>query len=146
MNSAANSHAPFAARRRRLLDSLAQGVAVIPTAPEQVRNRDAHYAYRPDSYFHYLSGFPEPEAVMVLIAGDAPRSILFCRDKDMEREIWDGFRHGPEAARETFAFDEAYSISCFDQKLAELLADQPALWCGARGLAAGTPGTKSSET
>lgn len=121
-------HAPFAARRQRLLETLAQGVAVIPTAPEQVRNRDAHYAYRPDSYFHYLSGFPEPEAVIVLIAGDHPKSILFCRDKDMEREIWDGFRHGPEAARETFAFDEAHSIKDFDRLVPDLLADQPALW------------------
>ena len=119
---------PFKHRRNGLLQHMAQGVAVIPTAPEQVRNRDAHYAYRPDSYFHYLSGFPEPEAVIVLIAGDHPKSILFCRDKDMEREIWDGFRYGPEAARDTFGFDEAHSITAFDRMLPELLADQPALW------------------
>ena len=107
------------------------GVAVIPTAPERLRNRDTHYPYRADSYFHYLTGFPEPEAILVLVAsaGDnAAQSILFCRDKDIEKEIWDGFRHGPEAAREVFALDAAHSVAEFDAKLAELLADQPAIW------------------
>lgn len=104
------------------------GVAVIPTSPERVRNRDTTFPYRADSYFHYLSGFPEPEAILVLMAGDAPQSILFCRDKDIEKEIWDGFRYGPDAAREAFGFDAAHSIKEFDTKLAELLADQPALW------------------
>ena len=104
------------------------GVAVIPTAPERVRNRDTHYPYRADSYFHYLSGFPEPEAVLVLVAGARPQSILFCRDKDVEKEIWDGFRHGPEAACASFGFDAAYPIGDFDSRLIDQLADQPALW------------------
>lgn len=104
------------------------GVAVIPTAPERVRNRDTTFPYRADSYFHYLTGFPEPEAVLVLIAGDKPQSILFCREKDIEKEIWDGFRYGPAGACETFGFDAAHPIGEFDAKLAELLADQPALW------------------
>lgn len=121
---------PFAARRDRLLQAMAPGVAVIPTAPEQVRNRDTHYPYRSDSYFHYLSGFPEAEAVLVLVAGDAPKSILFCRTKHEEREIWDGYRYGPEAAKEAFAFDEAYPIEELDAKLPELLANQPVLWTG----------------
>ncbi|RTL51425.1 MAG: M24 family metallopeptidase [Rhodocyclaceae bacterium] len=120
--------APFLARRQRLQETMAQGVAVIPTAPEQVRNRDAHFPFRSDSYFHYLSGFPEPEAVIVLVAGDAPKSILFCRDKDMEREIWDGYRYGPAAAKEVFAFDEAHSITELEAKLPELIANQPLLW------------------
>lgn len=107
------------------------GVAVIPTAPERVRNRDAHFPYRADSYFQYLTGFNEPEAVLVLVAGDrsaAPQSILFCREKNLEREIWDGFRYGPEAAREAFGFDAAQPVDEFDARIAELLADQPALW------------------
>ncbi len=104
------------------------GLAVIPTAPERLRNRDTHYPYRADSYFHYLTGFPEPEAVLVLVAGERPQSILFCREKDVEKEIWDGFRHGPEAARKTFGFDAAHPVGELDAKLAELLADQPALW------------------
>jgi Xaa-Pro aminopeptidase len=119
---------PFSQRRLSLLARMGEGIAVIPTAPERVRNRDTTFPYRADSYFHYLSGFPEPEAVLVLIAGSSPQSILFCRDKDVEKEIWDGFRHGPEAAPAAFGFDAAYSIREFDAKLPELLADQPALW------------------
>jgi len=107
---------------------MAAGVAVIPTAPELLRNRDTHFPFRADSYFHYLSGFPEPEAVLVLVAGDRPQSILFCREKDVDKEIWDGFRHGPEAAREAFGFDAAHPIGELDAQLAELLADQPVLW------------------
>lgn len=104
------------------------GVALIPTAPERIRNRDTTFPYRADSYFHYLTGFPEPDAVLVLVAGDQPKSLLFCRDKDLEKEIWDGFRFGPDGAREIFGFDAAHSITELDAKLAELLADQPALW------------------
>ena len=114
-------------RRERFLQSLQAGVAVIATAPGQVRNRDSHYAYRHDSYFYYLSGFDEPEAVLVLVAGSEPRSILFCRDKDVEREIWDGYRYGPEKAKEVFGLDEAYSISQLDEKIPELLGNQPRL-------------------
>jgi len=123
--------APFQQRRLALLarmNAAGGGIAVIPTAPEHIRNRDTHFPYRSDSYFHYLSGFPEPEAVLVLIAGDTPQSILFCREKDVEKEIWDGFRHGPDGAREVFGCDAAYPIGEFDGRLAELLADQPALW------------------
>jgi Xaa-Pro aminopeptidase len=123
--------APFHQRRLSLLaqmDARGGGVAVIPTAPELMRNRDTSFPYRADSYFHYLTGFPEPEAVLVLVAGKTPQAILFCRDKDVEKEIWDGFRYGPEAASAAFGCDAAHSIKDFDAKLAELLADQPALW------------------
>jgi Xaa-Pro aminopeptidase len=112
-------------RRRRLAQSMAEGVAVVPTAPERLRNRDTHFPYRFDSHFYYLTGFAEPEAVLVLTAQG--KSILFCRERSEEREIWDGFRHGPEAARERFAFDEAYPIAALDEKLVELLENQPAL-------------------
>ncbi len=117
----------FKARRQALMEKIGQGVAVIPTAAEAVRNRDSHYPYRFDSYFYYLTGFDEPEAVLVLLAGESPKSILFCRDKDMEREIWDGFRHGPAGALEAFGFDEAYSIDELDQRIGEYLANQPQL-------------------
>jgi Xaa-Pro aminopeptidase len=119
---------PFQQRRTRLLDRMQAGVAVIPTALERHRNRDTTYPYRADSYFHYLTGFPEPEAVLVLVAGTTPKSILFCREKDLNKEIWDGFRHGPDGAREFFGLDEAHPIAEFDKMLPELLADQPALW------------------
>ena len=116
------------ARRARLAQAMQGGVAVLPTAPERVRNRDTHYPYRYDSYFYYLSGFPEPDAVLVIVDGAQPRSLLFCREKNEERETWDGFRFGPEAARERFGFDEVHPIATLDAKLIELLADQPALY------------------
>src|SRR6267378_8518520 len=90
----------YSERRRRLAEAMAAGVAVIPTAPERVRNRDTHFPYRFDSHFYYLSGFPEPDAALVIVAGSTPKSLLFCRSRDEEREIWDGFRYGPETARE----------------------------------------------
>ena len=117
-----------ATRRQRLAALMGEGVALVATAPERVRNRDSHYPYRFDSYFYYLSGFIEPEAVLVLVAGKSPRSILFCRKRDPERETWDGFRYGPEAARERFAFDEAHPIGELDELLPKLLEDQPVLY------------------
>ena len=106
-----------------------RGVAIIPTAPERTRNRDSHYPYRYDSYFYYLTGFTEPDAVLVVIAGDTPRSILFCREKDGEREIWDGFRYGPEHARAAFGFDDCHVIGELDALLPKLIADQPQVCC-----------------
>jgi Xaa-Pro aminopeptidase len=116
-------------RRQRLTRQMGRGVAVISTAPERLRNRDAHYPFRFDSYFHYLTGFPEPEAVAVILAGDQTKSLIFCRDKDLEREIWDGFRYGPEAAQQVFGFDEGHPFSKLDEMMPGLLADQPAIFC-----------------
>jgi len=124
-----DNHRLQAQRRERLVSLIKQGVAVVRTAPERARNRDSTYPYRFDSYFYYLSGFPEPEAVLVLIAGAKPKSILFCREKNPEREIWDGFRYGPDQAREIFAFDEAHPISDLDELMPQLLADQPSVFC-----------------
>ncbi len=121
----------FVARRKLLASKMQGGVAVIPTATEQLRNRDVHYPYRFDSYFYYLTGFKEPEAVLVIEAAPEQkpaRHILFCRDKDVEREIWDGFRCGPDLAKETFGFDEAYSISKLDEMLPKFLVDQSAVY------------------
>jgi Xaa-Pro aminopeptidase len=118
---------PFKARRSRLAKQLAEGVVVLPTAPEHHRNADTHYDYRWDSGFYYLTGFREPEAVLVMVLGAKPRSILFCREKNLEREIWDGYRYGPEAAREMFAFDESYPYSELDERMPAFLSNQPAL-------------------
>jgi len=120
-------------RRDALLDQMRKqsdsGLALVPTAPEIARNRDSHFPFRHDSYFYYLTGFPEPEAVVALVAGpDGDRQVLFCREKNQEREIWDGFRYGPDAAREIFGFDEAHPISELDERLPVLAADQPALY------------------
>lgn len=118
----------FRARRDQLIQQMGEGVAIIPTSPEAIRNRDSHYPYRFDSYFYYLTGFKEPEAVLFLMAGKSPKTILFCRDKDIEREIWDGFRFGPDAAKEIFGFDEAYSIQQLDEIAPKLLANQDKLF------------------
>jgi Xaa-Pro aminopeptidase len=92
------------------------------------RNADTHYDYRHDSHFYYLTGFAEPESVLLLIAGDEPQSILFCREKNAEREVWDGFRYGPDAAVEHFGLDAAYPIGQLDEKLVELMGNQPVLF------------------
>jgi len=112
-------------RRRRLAGAIGDAVAVVPTAPERVRNRDSHYPYRFDSHFYYLTGFPEPEAVVVLTKD---KSILFCRERNQEREIWDGFRYGPDAARERFGFDEAHPIAKLDEEMARQLENRQALY------------------
>ncbi len=119
------------ARRERVIEKMGKGVMILATAPEVIRNRDAHFPYRYDSHFHYLTAFPEPEAVLVLIAGDAdknpPKHILFCREKDMEREIWDGFRFGPEEARDVYRFDATFAFDKLDEELPKLLENQPSL-------------------
>lgn len=122
----------FAARRARLCSQMQPGsVAILPTAAEVQRNSDTDYPYRHDSYFYYLSGFTEPESMLAIVSASADtpaRSILFCRRKNPEREIWDGFRHGPEAARETFGFDAAYPIDELDAEMGKLLANAPAAY------------------
>lgn len=116
-----------AERRETLQQKMGEGVAIIPTAPVHIRNRDSDYLYRFDSYFYYLSGFPEPDAVLVLLAGEGPRSILFCRERNPERELWEGLRYGPEGAKGAFGFDEAYPIEALDAHMPRLLANRPVL-------------------
>ena len=121
----------YADRRASLIAQMQAnggGIAILPTAPEARRNADSDYPYRHDSYFYYLSGFTEPEAVIVLVAGKTTQAILFCREKNLEREIWDGFRYGPEAARESFGFDAAFPIAALDTEMPKLMADAPALY------------------
>jgi Xaa-Pro aminopeptidase len=117
----------YARRRAQLLAQMQCGIAIVPTAPERLRNRDSSYLYRFDSYFYYLCGFREPEAVLVLIAGETPQTILFCREKNLERETWEGWRFGPDAAREAYAVDAAYPIAQLDEKLPQLMANQAVL-------------------
>ncbi|RYY55095.1 MAG: M24 family metallopeptidase, partial [Comamonadaceae bacterium] len=117
----------YAERRARLASQLGRdGIALIPTAREQQRNRDSDFLFRADSYFYYLTGFNEPNA-WLLIAGDG-RSTLFCAPKDLEREIWDGFRLGPEAAPEALGVDEALSVDLLDSKLPKLLENKSVVW------------------
>ena len=120
-------HSIHLERRRRLLDKI-EGVIILPTAIHHVRNRDSHYPFRFDSHFYYLTGFTEPDAALVMVAGKSPKSMLFCLEKDMEREIWDGYRFGPEGAKDAFLFDEAHPISALEAMLPQLFADQPAVF------------------
>jgi Xaa-Pro aminopeptidase len=109
------------------------GVAVISTAPEATRNRDSEFPYRHDSDFFYLTGFEEPGASLVMEVKSSGKdfilqSHLFCRPKDIEREIWDGIRLGPEAAPEALGIEFAHSNQELDKKLGELLADQDTVY------------------
>jgi Xaa-Pro aminopeptidase len=125
-------------RRRRLLAQQMQaaggGLALIPTAPEQTRNGDVDHPYRFDSHFHYLTGFAEPSAWLVLRADG--HAALFCQPKDIDRELWDGYRLGPDAAVQTLGVQEAYPLSRLDEWMLDQLASQPAVWLS-MGLHAG---------
>ena len=125
---AASNISRYAERRRVLQQRMGKGVAVIPTAPERFRSRDSDYPYRFDSYFYYLTGFAEPDAILVVIAGDEPRSILFCRERNPERELWDGIRRGPEGAKTELGLDEAYPVGALDEQMPKLLSNQRALF------------------
>ena len=117
----------YAQRRARLAAQLgAGGIAILPTAPERPRNRDSDYLYRHDSYFYYLTGFTEPGAWLVLTAEG--QATLFCQPKDLEREIWDGYRLGPEAAVAQLGLTDAHSTAELDARLPRLLENRRQVW------------------
>ena len=113
----------YARRRKQLMKLMGKGaIAIIPAAPERQRNSDVHYHYRPDSDFHYLTGFNEPEAVAVLIPGrEQAEYILFVRDRDPTRETWDGRRAGPEGAVRDYGADDAFPIGDIDDIIPGLI-------------------------
>jgi Xaa-Pro aminopeptidase len=113
----------FARRRRQLMRMAGDdAILILPSAPERIRSHDTHYPYRQDSDFWYLGGFPEPEAVLVLVPGRAHgEALLFCRERDPDREAWDGPRAGPEGAVSAHGFDDAYPIADLDEILPGLL-------------------------
>ena len=125
------SNSIYSQRRATLAAQLGPGgIAIIPTALEQPRNRDSDFLYRHDSYFYYLTGFTEPKAWLV-ITGDGPQGVtttLFCQPKDLEREIWDGIRLGPDAAPATLALDAAHSVADIDTHLPKLLDNRSVVW------------------
>jgi Xaa-Pro aminopeptidase len=118
-----DAYREFQKRRKKLEDLLGNSVAVISNSHESSRNRDCDYPFRSDSYFHYLSGFPEPEAVIFIVGGDRSRSILFCKPKDISKEIWNGYIYGPEEAAKQFLFDEAYSLEEINKIAPKILKD-----------------------
>ena len=107
------SKSEFAARRKRLMAEMApNSVAIIPAAREVTRSRDTEYPFRQNSDFFYLTGFQEPEGILVLIPGRRQgQVIMFCRDRDPERELWDGYRQGPEGVVKNFGMNDAYPVS-----------------------------------
>jgi Xaa-Pro aminopeptidase len=117
----------YAQRRARLAAQLgAGGIAIIPTAREQQRNRDSDFLFRHDSYFYYLTGFTEPHTWLVLTSeGEA---TLFCQPKDLEREIWDGIRLGPDAAPAALGVQRALSVAELDAQLPKLLENRSTVW------------------
>ncbi len=120
----------FIRRRRRLADIVdGMGVAIIPAAPVRVRNRDVEYSYRPDSDFMYLTGFPEPDAVAVLVPErKAGEYLLFCRERNAEQELWHGRRAGLEGACEIYGADDAFPIDDLDDILPGLLENRKRLY------------------
>ena len=123
MSSTPITPAIYAKRRAsiaRALKAAGGGIAVLPTAPEVQRNRDNDFPYRHDSYFYYLTGFTEPGGWLVIQAsGKTTKSTLFCRPKDLEREIWDGIRLGPKAAPAQLGVDEAFSCLLYTSDAAD---------------------------
>ena len=113
----------FARRRQQLMQAAGEGsILILPAAPERVRSRDTYYPYRQDSDFWYLTGCDEPEAVLALVPGRKHgEAILFCRERDLEREAWDGARMGPERAIAVLGLDDAYPIADIDDILPGLL-------------------------
>ncbi|BAN51174.1 Xaa-Pro aminopeptidase [Metapseudomonas resinovorans] len=115
--------AEFARRRKALMAQMeANSIAILPAAPVHIRNRDVEHVYRQDSDFQYLSGFPEPEAVLVLIPGrEHGEYVLFCRERDPERELWDGLRAGQDGAIREYGADDAFPIGDIDDILPGLI-------------------------
>ncbi len=116
----------FKRRRRQLMRMMGRNsAAIIPAAPTQIRNRDVHHPYRPDSDFYYLTGFPEPDAVAVLIPGrKSAEYVLFCRERDPGKEAWDGARAGQEGAIERYGADDSFPIGDLDDILPRMLEDR----------------------
>lgn len=110
----------------RALKAAGGGIALLPTAREYPRNRDTDFPYRHDSYFYYLTGFDEPESWLVIDASG--KTTLFCRPKDLEREIWDGIRLGPKAAPARLGVDAAFSTEALDAQMPALLANRRSVW------------------
>tara|TARA_S200000501_G_C20844954_1_gene753261 strand:- start:401 stop:2191 length:1791 start_codon:yes stop_codon:yes gene_type:complete len=113
----------FARRREQLMEQMeTNSIAILPSASAVIRNRDAEFKYRQDSDFHYLTGFNEPDSVLVLIPGrHHGQCLFFCRERDPERELWDGYRQGPEGLCNNFGADDAFPISDIDDILPGLL-------------------------
>lgn len=113
----------YVRRRKALMAEMEpNSIAILPAAPMYIRNRDVEHVYRQDSDFQYLSGFPEPEAVIALIPGrEHGEYVLFCRERDPARELWDGLRAGQDGAVSQYGADDAFPIGDIDDILPGLI-------------------------
>ena len=120
----------FKRRRDELIGRMYdESVAIIPTSPEKIRNKDVHYPFRPDSDFFYLTGFSEPSSVAVFIPGrEQGEFIIFCREKNKEAEIWHGKRAGLEQVREKFGADHAFPIEDIEDILPGLIENKKKIY------------------
>lgn len=119
----------FKTRREQILALMDENsIALIPAASEVTRSRDTQYAFRQDSDFFYLTGFNEPDAVLVLSKNSDSPSTLFCLDKDKLAEIWHGRRVGFDKAKSDYLFDETYPLSKLNDKLFAMLNAQNTLY------------------
>jgi len=120
-----------ARRRRALMRMMGEdAIAILPAAPHAVRSRDVEYPYRQDSDLLYLTGFPEPEAVAVLVPGrEHGEFVMFCRERDAEREVWHGSRAGIEGATGTYGADDAFPIGDIDDILPGMIEGRDRVFC-----------------
>ena len=121
MRKIAESVEIFKNRRKKIISQLNGAALLVAAHPEQIRNDDVHHAYRPDSNMYYLTGFEEPECFLLIRPNQTPETVMFVREKNIERETWDGFRFGPEGTKKEFAIDEVYKIEQFEEKAVDLL-------------------------
>jgi Xaa-Pro aminopeptidase len=111
----------FKRRRNKVIAKLNGAALIVAAHPEQIRNDDVHHFYRQDSNMYYLTGFEEPESFLLIRPNHVPETVMFVREKNLERETWDGFRYGPKATKEEFLIDEVHTIDKFEEKSVELL-------------------------
>ena len=124
MNSEFHKH-----NRQQLMEKIGpEGVAVFFSSPEATYSHDVHYVYRQNSDFYYLTGWREPQAVLVLAPGHTSPVTLFVLPRDLEKEIWNGFRQGVDGARQSFGAHAAFPISELAQRLPDYLADRKDLY------------------
>ena len=126
------TQADFQERRDRLAEQMGpNSIAIIATSPEVMRNRDADYKFRADSSFFYLTGFAEPEAVATIETDESGEEYvytLFCRERDHEMEIWNGYRAGIDGAVDDYEADEACAIDLLDEEILEKLKNKQKLY------------------
>lgn len=113
----------FADRRKKLMDRAKDAAIVVASHPERIRNDDVHFLHRQDSNMFYLTAFEEPEAILILRPGLKPDTVMFVRQRNRERETWDGFRYGPEGVKNEFKIEQTYPIEEFAQRAPDLLKD-----------------------